>query len=146
MGTYLFSWNPTKWPWDTYEQCVVEIEEGAIVTKNMRCINYKNIKPGDRAFLTKVGAPPRGIIGSGTITILPFESPHKYAANKIVHLVTIKFDVLLDAYKEPIITNEILKLGNLAAQNWSPQSSGISIRPALVYELEAVWEDFLRNR
>ena len=146
MGTYLFSWNPTKWPWKTYEQSVVEVEEGAIVTKNMRCINYKNIKPGDRAFLTKVGTPPRGIIGSGTVTTLPFESPHKHAANKIVHLVTIQFDILLDAYKEPILTNDILKLGNLAAQNWSPQSSGISIRPALVYELEAVWEDFLSAR
>ena len=146
MGTYLFSWNPTKWPWQTYEQSVIELAEGTVVTKNMRCISYRNIQPGDRAFLTKVGNPPRGIIGSGTITSLPFESPHKRAANKIVHLVTIQFDVLLDAGKEPILTNEILKLGNLAAQNWSPQSSGISIRPALVDELEAVWEDFVSVR
>ena len=38
---------------------------------------------------------------------------------------------------------DILKTGNLAAQNWTPQASGISIKPGLVDELEGVWQDFL---
>lgn len=45
MDTYLFSWNPTKWAWKIYGQSVAELEDGAIITKNMHCINYKNIAP-----------------------------------------------------------------------------------------------------
>jgi hypothetical protein len=51
--------------------------------------------------------------------------------------------VLLNPDKEPILTLDILKTGNLAAQTWTPQASGISIRPELVDELEGVWLDFL---
>jgi len=54
-------------------------------------------------------------------------------------------DVLLNPDKQPILTFDILKTGNLAAQTWTPQASGISIRPELVDELEGVWLDFLSH-
>ena len=58
----------------------------------------------------------------------------------------IQFDVLLNADKEPILTNDILKQGELARQTWTPQASGISIKSELVDELEAVWFDFVTTQ
>ena len=53
---------------------------------------------------------------------------------------------MLNPAKEPILTLNILKTGNLEKQQWTPQSSGISIKPELVDELEAVWFDFLTTQ
>ena len=39
-----------------------------------------------------------------------------------------------------------IQTGNLEKQQWTPQSSGISIKPELVEELEAVWFDFLTTQ
>ena len=51
---------------------------------------------------------------------------------------------MLNPEKEPILTLDILKTGNLSKQySWTPQASGITIRPDIVDELEAVWFDFL---
>ncbi|WP_169927058.1 hypothetical protein [Mucilaginibacter auburnensis] len=52
---------------------------------------------------------------------------------------------MLNPDKEPILTLDILKTGNLVKQTWTPQASGISIKPELVDELEGVWQDFLEN-
>ena len=146
MGTYLFSWNPKKWPWPTYELDIAELNAKKEVTKNWRCISYTKIQPGDRAFIVRVGSLPRGIIGSGQVISKPFLSPHHKNITKDIYRVTVKFDILLNAETEPILTNEILKLGDLATQNWAPQASGISIKPELVDTLEAVWEDFISQR
>jgi len=48
----------------------------------------------------------------------------------------IEFDVLLNPEKDPILTVDNLNKGNLAKQNWTPQSSGVSIKHEVVDELE----------
>lgn len=143
MNTYLFVWNPKKWNWTTLEQSIAQLTDTGKVTEKWSCQSYKTIKPGDRTFLARVGVPPRGIIGSGIVTTLPFLSRHWSGEDKDVYRVMIEFDVLLNADVEPILTREILNQGKLASQNWTPQASGISIRPELVDELEAVWFDFV---
>jgi 5-methylcytosine-specific restriction protein A len=47
---------------------------------------------------------------------------------------------LLNPNKEKILSLEILQnSNNLSKQNWTPQSSGISIRNEIVDELETLW-------
>lgn len=53
---------------------------------------------------------------------------------------------MLNPVEEPILNLDLLNIGNLATQNWTPPSSGISIRPELVEELEGVWFDFLTTQ
>lgn len=144
--TYLFVWNPDKWNWTTLEQCIEQLENSGKVTERWSCSSYKTIKPGDRAFLAKVGSEPRGIFAAGYVASEPFLSKHWSGKDKDIFRVLIDFEVLLNSDKEPILTLDILNTGNLERQQRTPQSSGISIRPELVDELEAVWFDFLTTQ
>ncbi|MBX2983347.1 MAG: hypothetical protein KF843_11790, partial [Flavobacteriales bacterium] len=111
-----------------------------------RCGNTKSIQPGDRIFLLKVGTEPKGIIAAGFSTSTPFYEKHWSGENKDTLYIDVDFEVLLNPDQEPILTVDILKTGNLAQQNWRPMASGISVRPELVDELEAVWFDFLTTQ
>jgi hypothetical protein len=106
------------------------------------CASHKSIRVGDRAFLVHLGEEPRGIVGSGYVSRGPFLAQRR-GKNRQVHRVVIDFDVLLNPQKEPILTLDILRLDELRKQVWTPQSSGISVKPEYVDTLEGIWQDFL---
>ena len=109
-------------------------------------MSYKQVQVGDRAFLVRVGVPPRGIFGSGYIASEPYLAPHWNNEEKIAHRVKIDFDVLIDPEHEPILTLDLLKFKSHAKQVWTPQSSGILIKKEVVGELESIWDKFLLGR
>ena len=146
MNTYLFAWNPKKWDWTHLEETIDQLEQTGRVSERWSCSSHKSIRPGDRAFLVKLGTNPKGIIGSGFVSTEPFLAKHWSGKNKLVPRVMLDFEVLLNPDKEPILTLDILKQGQLLKQSWTPQSSGISIRPDVTDELEAVWFDFLTTQ
>jgi hypothetical protein len=141
MSTFLFAWNAKKWPWPEIDESISALKNGETVIEPWRVAAYKRIRVGDRAFMVHVGKEPRGIFGSGVVHSLPYlpkDGGH-------VHLVDLKIDTLLNPEKENILTLDILAIGKLAKQMWTPQGSGILIQPEIVEELEAVWEDFLNT-
>lgn len=146
VNTFLFAWNPDKWNWTTLEQSIEQLQNSGKVTERWSCVSHKTIKPGDRAFLVRLGSEPRGIFAAGYVTSDPFLSKHWSGEDKDVYRVLIDFEVLLNPEKDPILTLDILKTGNLEKQQWTPQSSGISVKSELVEELEAVWFDFLTTQ
>jgi 5-methylcytosine-specific restriction protein A len=129
MNTFLFAWNPEKWNWTHLEQSIEELEQ-----------------TGDRAFLVKLGKKPTGIIATGFVATGPFLAKHWSGEDKMVLRVIVDFEVLLNPQNEPILSIDLLKQGKLAEQHWTPQQSGISIRPEVVDELEALWFDFLTTQ
>ncbi len=146
VNTFLFAWNPIKWNWTTLEQSIEQLEKSGKVTERWSCLSHKIIKPGDRAFLVRLGSEPRGIFASGYVVSEPFLSKHWSDEGKNIYRVLIEFEVLLNPDKEPILALDNLKTGNLGIQEWTPQSSGISVKPELVEELEAVWFNFLTTQ
>jgi 5-methylcytosine-specific restriction protein A len=146
MKTYLFVWNPKRWTWETLEQDIEKVNLTGKCFQRWSCGNTKSIQRGDRIFLVKVGTEPKGIIGAGFATTEPFLERHWSGENKVASYIDIDFEVLLNSDKEPILTLNILKTGNLSQYSWIPQASGISIRPELADELEAVWFDFLTTQ
>lgn len=142
-ATFLFAWNPLKYEWREIGECIEALKRGESVKEDWSCAT-KKVKPGDRAFLSVVGAEPRGIFASGYVASDLFLG--KNHRGKMANRVMIEFDVLLNPAKESILTLDILNIGNLEKQLWTPQASGISIRPELVEELEALWQDFLQTR
>lgn len=150
--SYLFVWNPSKWSQWTDPNNEPYIEKNIEVLKNTgkvtlmwSCRSHKSIHPGDRAFLARVGTTPKGIFGAGKVVSEPFLSQHWNGEDKDVPRVLIEFDTLLNPEKEPILNIFNLDKGNLSKQNWTPQSSGISIRPEAAEELEEKWFEFLRT-
>jgi 5-methylcytosine-specific restriction enzyme A len=153
QNAYLFIWNPNKWSqWidpnnEPYiERNIEELKNTGKVTLRWSCRSHKSIRPGDRAFLAKVGSSPRGIFGSGKVVSEPFLSQHWSGEDKDVPRVLVEFDVLLNPEKDPILTIDNLNKGNLAKQQWTPQSSGISIRQEAINELEEEWFEFLSTQ
>jgi len=136
----LFGWNPIKFAWDDLDEDVKRVSAGEKLEDNWSVVSHKTIQPGDRAYVVRVGQEPKGIFASGYITSEPYLALRK---GRTYYRIAITFDILLNPDKEPILTLDILKTGNLAAQTWTPQASGISIKPELVDELEGVWLDFL---
>lgn len=140
MKAYLFGWNPLKFEWADLDDDIKKLADTGKLEDNWSVISHKSIRPGDRAYIVRVGVEPKGIFASGIIAADAYPA---FRNGRHYYRITVAMDVLLNPNKEPILTLDILKTGNLAAQNWTPQASGISIRPELVDELEGVWQDFL---
>lgn len=139
-GSYLFGWNPHKFEWANLDQDIARLIAGEKMEDNWSVASHKSIKSGDRAYVVRVGVEPKGIFASGYVSSEPFVATRR---GRIHHRINIEFDALLNPDKEPILSLDILKTGDLAAQTWTPQASGISIRPQLVEELEGLWLAFL---
>lgn len=142
-NTFLFSWNPNKWPWLNIREESEQVKRGEMITERWTCSAHKRVQPGDRAFFSHVGKEPRGIFASGYIVSEPFIAKNRKGND--AHFVNAQYDVLLDPQTSPILTLDILSIGRMEKQLWTPQASGIAIRPELIEELEAVWKDFLEN-
>ncbi|MES2809277.1 MAG: hypothetical protein V4619_11655 [Bacteroidota bacterium] len=140
MKAYLFGWNPLKFEWADIDDDIKKLARDGKIEDDWSAIAHKSIQPGDRAFIVRVGVEPKGIFASGIISSEPYLA---FRNGRHYYRVKVAMDVLLNPDKEPILTLDILKTGNLAYQTWTPQASGISIRPELVDELEGVWQDFL---
>jgi 5-methylcytosine-specific restriction enzyme A len=84
-------------------------------------------------------------MGSGIVVKEPSLGEHFTDSTKEVLYVTVKVDVLLNPRNQAILTLEQLQQDILAEQHWTPRSSGISVKPELVSELETVWRDFLAS-
>ena len=143
MKAYLFGWNPLKFEWAGLDDDIKKLSDTGSLTDNWSVVSHKAIQPGDRAYVVRVGVEPKGIFASGFISSEPYPAFRK---GRHYYRIEITFDVLLNPAKENILTLDILKTGNLAMQTWTPQASGISIRPQLVDELEGVWLDFLGTK
>jgi hypothetical protein len=143
MKAYLFGWNPIKFEWADIDEDIKKLAVTGKLVDNWSVASHKTIQPGDRAYIVRVGVEPKGIFASGIISSEPYLAFRK---GRHYYRINITLDVLLNPDKEPILTLAILKTGNLAAQTWTPQASGISIRPELVDELEGVWRDLLETR
>jgi 5-methylcytosine-specific restriction protein A len=142
-ATFLFAWNPVKWPWPEIAETAAAVSRGEKFVESWHCVSHKKVKPGDRAFFTHVGATPRGLFASGHVISEPVVCTGRKGSS--IYCVKVEFDVLLDPATMPILTLDILRIGRLEKQLWTPQTSGISIQPQLTGELEALWADFLAN-
>jgi len=140
INTFLFAWNPVKFEWPEIAEQSQLLRSGGKVVEDWSCASHKKVKKGDRAFISLVGVGTRGIFASGYIVSEPFIGRNK--KGKENYRVLIDLDVLLNPNAEPILTLDLLAIGKLGKQLWTPQASGISIRPELTEELEALWEDF----
>lgn len=143
-NTFLFSWNPVKFPWPELEEQCDRLKKGMLIEEDWTCASHKKVHVGDRAFVSYVGVEPRGLFASGFISSLPFLGKNRKGND--AYRVMIRLDVLLNPRKESILTLDVLKIGRLEKQLWTPQASGILIKPEFTEELEALWSDFLDSK
>jgi len=143
MNTFLFAWNPKNWDWTTLDKSIIQIKDTGYTTEQWSVSSHKQIQVGDRAFLVKLGTEPKGVIASGFVKSPTFLSEHWDGSGRWINRVLIDFEVILHPDREPILSLDLLKVGELVNVNWTPRSSGVKINPKLTDDLEAIWFDFL---
>lgn len=146
MAAYLLVWNPNRWHWADLPDVVERVGRGEPLVRRWSCGANKCIAPGDRVFLIRLGRHPKGIIGSGTVVVPPYEDTHwqpeKAQLGKKTRYIEFQFDALLDPEREPILWRERLKSeAPLSKMHWDTRSSGIRIPDDIAPALEKVWAD-----
>ena len=148
MKTWLFTWNPKNWPWDSsdgYNELRKEIDQMGFTLAKWSCGVNKSIAIDDRIFLIRLGVEDRGIVASGHAETTVFKGmhwdPEKAAKGMEARRIYIRFDRILD-----IDAGQCLKYEKLMKINpkyhWSPQSSGVSIPGKTAEKLEEEWKRF----
>ena len=143
--SWLFTWNPKNWEWKDYDNDRLLTHRGKVVRHKWNCSN-QNIKKGDIAYLCRTGLSPKGTIATGIVKTKPFEAEHwdpvKAAKGEVIKYVDIDFTLIQNPEKnDPIITVDELKKITVDRQQWSPQSSGIEIKPRSAKKLEKLWDE-----
>jgi 5-methylcytosine-specific restriction enzyme A len=145
MATYLFTWNPGRWDWESLEEDSTLYKRRGYLDGRWSCGVTKRIVPGDRAFLIKIGKDePRGIMASGFAVSTPFEAPHYSDPKKTANYTDLRYDVLLNPRSEVLLHRSLL-LSELPDVHWSPQGSGITIAPEAAARLEELWRHHLAS-
>src|SRR5690349_12233769 len=99
MPTYLLTWNPIKFAWDTLQKDWEMVNSGADYEERWSCGNSKKPRVGDRVFFMVLGSKKlRGIMASGYITRGSFEETHwnENAAGSTTHYINFRYDVFLN--------------------------------------------------
>jgi 5-methylcytosine-specific restriction protein A len=150
MTTYLLTWNPRRWDWWELEDEIAQLQEIGWLEGRWSTGVNKSIQPGDRFFLIRLGAEPRGIVGSGTIRSSSFEETHwdeeRAKAGQTARYADVIFDGLLNAELDPILMIDFLKDHPVLGQmHWSQQASGVRIPDEVAQELSVHWERLLEG-
>ena len=142
-ATYLISWNPSRWDWETFAQDRQETASGGTVVHRWRT-SSKKPKPDDKVFLIRTGEDFRGIIARGRVAKAAFSDIHwdkeRAAAGETTDFIDVEFEDIRDPGKDAYIPHAVLT-SKISGQDWSPQSSGILIKPAAARALEKLWEN-----
>lgn len=139
---WLFVWNPNHWAWDDLPNQLAKTRAGKPVLVRWTCANQAMVA-GDRAWLLRLGQDPKGIMATGNVVSEPYEAAHhddaKAGEGKTGTYVDIEFSVIQDVFKDPIVGLNELNTITIDNQHWSPQSSGIEIKPRSAALLEKLW-------
>lgn len=144
MTTYLFTWNPARWDWPYLKDSRMEIKKNGHCRERWGCAATKKIRPGDRAFLMKLGAEPRGLVGSGWVVSEVYEDKHWETEDpgKLTRYVDVDWDTLLDPTTD-IFPHDWLTSPMYARMRWAPRASGARIPDEVAIQLEQDWARFL---
>lgn len=135
--TILLTWNPKKWTWEKLDEMVQEVKDHGSCLDRWSVGRSKDIAPGDRFYLLRLGAEPRGIIASGWIMSQPESKPHWDGSEASTLYVDIEYDRLFRP-DQSILHIDTLNSA-MPDQHWTPQSSGTVLRSEYSTKLEELW-------
>jgi len=141
MATYLFAWNPALWNWPELPKDIRQLHRRGHFDTEWNSGRVRNIEIGSRAFLVRVGVPPKGLFGSGHTLTAPMPTAHwrpeKAAAGAVQQRLTLRLETL---HALPLITYADLGVPPFARFRWGVRSSGVRIPSTLADALEDLWE------
>lgn len=141
LATYLFAWNPKLWDWPRLPADARRIVRRGHVDTEWSSGRARNLEPGSRAFLVRLGVPPKGIFGAGTVMTAPVEREHwredKAREGATTNFVMLRLDSLFDM---PLVTFDMLAVAPFSRYRWAVRQSGTRIPGPIADALEVLWE------
>jgi len=141
-GSWLFSWNPSRYAWSQFAQDRQKVLEGGELIIRWSGASDK-VKVGDSAFLLRTGVAPKGIIACGSIVNGPYQDAHwdeaKAAQGVMLDYVDIHITDLRDPQLDSFVSLSELEALGTDNQEWNPQSSGIEVKPKAAAALMKRW-------
>jgi 5-methylcytosine-specific restriction protein A len=140
MATYLFAWNPKLWPWPDLGALRSRCRRRGFVQFEWSSGRTKQLEPGSRAFLIRLGVPPKGIIGSGVTVSAPRSAihwrPEKAALGRTTQYLDLRLETLRDV---PAIGFDDLARPPFSRYRWGIRQSGAYLPEPLADALEDLW-------
>lgn len=141
MATYLFAWNPAIWNWPELVADIRRLARRGHLDTGWSCGRHRNIDPGSRAFLVRLGVPPKGIFGSGVTVTAPETGRHWIEAKAAAGITTNHLTLRLEAlFETPLVTFDQLTVPPFRRFRWGVRSSGTYLPSTIADALEDLWE------
>ena len=141
VATYLFAWNPKLWDWPTLPADVRKLARRGHFDTEWSSGRARNVEPGSRAFLVRLGVEPKGLFGAGTVMTPPVERTHwredKAALGRTTNYVMLRLDALFEL---PVVSFDDLGRPPFSRYRWAVRQSGTRVPATLADALEALWE------
>ena len=141
VATYLFAWNPKLWDWPDLPGDARKLRRRGFVDIEWSSGRARNLEPGSRAFLVRLGIPPKGIFGAGTVMTPPVERAHwleeKAREGRTTNFVMLRLDSI---FEMPLVTFDVLAHPPFSRYRWAVRQSGTRIPGTIADALENVWE------
>jgi 5-methylcytosine-specific restriction protein A len=141
MTTYLFAWNPALWGWPELPADIRRIARRGHLDTRWNAGRTRAIAIGSRAFLVRVGVPPKGIFGAGYVRAEPRPAlhwrPEKAALGATTQYLALRLDAL---FALPPVTYDDLTVPPFARFRWGIRASGVRVPTTLADALEDLWE------
>ena len=136
---YLFTWVPHHWPHEKLVEFVRQFASDGHVEETWTCAAYRKIRPGDRAYLLKQGAPI-GIFGRGRV----LESPRRKEEGESGRgkwEVLLCFDascgdVLCDPFEGFFIDEKQLSTVTAPKTQWQHRAAGVTLSYKAAREID----------
>ncbi len=140
MRTFLLTWNPGRWSWDTFREDILRLESTGTLSERWSCGVRQELPPGSEIYLLRPGSLPdekKGIIGRGIAGSSPYRDAH-WSEDR-PHDTALYIDVDFDSLAEdPVLP--LPRLIELSPNfSWTPQSSGIEIPQDLAAQIRKEW-------
>ena len=144
--TFIVLWNPEGWHWshETRSMNQEEIRQTGVFMGDWSLGGrHSGVQEGDRFFMLKVGALPRGVIAAGRALGPAFRMPHWDAEqdNKLISYADIAWEALLD--EETLLPKETLER-EISSKNWTIPIGGTKLDADHAEELERLWTEHLK--
>ena len=144
MATYLFAWNPKLWPWPELPSLRARAQRRGFVDVEWSSGRTRQIEVGSRAFMIRLGVPPKGVIGSGYTLTPPRQAIHwreeKAALGTMTNYIDLRLEHLLP---DPSSASTTWRSRRSRATAGGSASRGAYLPESLADALEALWEERL---
>jgi|GEM_PF-1147824 len=150
MATFLLTWNPNNYHWESLAADAKGVRIGETAEEQDWSVGVRKsgIGSGDRYFMLRQGPEPRGIMGSGSIDSEVWRE-QRWTGEGKANYVDITFDALVDPDEEPdriIPIRELIERFEGRFYFMRVQGSGQKLPDDVAEELEQMWDERVGER